>query len=129
MPIPAPVWVSGSPPQRHPQGPFPADLLEEAEEDLETLPACYDRRRNRTQARVWDHSQVFSTVHWSTPGYYNSCPRDILLTVGDQITRPNVIRGRSQETFSYRDLLLECLASGSRWYSAPRPCFLMTFRF
>ena len=35
-----------------------------------------------------------------------------------------MIRGRSQETFSYRDLLLEYLASGSRWYSAPRPMLL-----
>ena len=109
-----------------PQGPFPADLLEEAEEDLETF-ASVLRQADVTVRRpeVWDHGQVFSTVHWSTPGYYNYCPRDILLTVGDQIIEtPNVIRGRSQETFSYRDLLLEYLASGSRWYSAPRPMLL-----
>ena len=109
-----------------PQGPFPADLLEEAEEDLEIF-ASVLRQAGVTVRRpeVWDHGQVFSTVHWSTPGYYNYCPRDILLTVGDQIIEtPNVIRGRSQETFSYRDLLLEYLASGSRWYSAPRPMLL-----
>ena len=43
-------------------------------------------------------------------------------SVGDQIIEtPCVIRGRSQETFSYRDMLMEFMASGARWYSAPRP--------
>ena len=59
------------------------------------------------------------------PGYYNYCPRDILLVVGDQIIEtPNVIRSRSQETFSYRKLLIEYLKSGARWYSAPKPMLL-----
>ena len=106
-----------------PQGPFPADLIEEAEEDLETFVAVLERAGvSVRRPSLWEHDRVFSTVHWSTPGYYNYCPRDILLTVGDQIIEtPNVIRGRSQETFSYRELLLEYMASGARWYSAPRP--------
>lgn len=106
-----------------PQGRFPEHIIEEAEEDLETF-ASVLRQAGVTVRRPdpWDHDATFSTVHWSSPGYYNYCPRDILLTVADQIIEtPNVIRGRSQETFSYRDLLLEYMASGARWYSAPRP--------
>ncbi|MDG1012691.1 MAG: inosamine-phosphate amidinotransferase 1 [Luminiphilus sp.] len=113
----------GRPLDTIPQGPFPAQILEEAEEDLATFASVLEQA-NVTVRRPspWNHDGVFSTVHWSTPGYYNYCPRDILLTVGDQILEtPNVIRGRSQETFSYRELLLEYMASGSRWFSAPRP--------
>jgi N-dimethylarginine dimethylaminohydrolase len=113
----------GRPLHTIPQGPFPAKIIEEAEEDLATF-ASVLKQGNVTVRRPspWDHDSVFSTIHWSTPGYYNYCPRDILLTVGDQILEtPNVIRGRSQETFSYRELLLEYMASGSRWFSAPRP--------
>ena len=54
-------------------------------------------------------------------GYYNYCPRDILLVIGDQIIEtPNVIRSRAQETFSYRALLMDYMKSGAKWYSAPR---------
>ena len=113
----------GRPLNTIPQGPFPAKIIEEAEEDLATF-ASVLKQGNVTVRRPspWDHDSVVSTIHWATPGYYNYCPRDILLTVGDQILEtPNVIRGRSQETFSYRELLLEYMASGSRWFSAPRP--------
>ena len=45
--------------------------------------------------------------------------------IGDQIIEtPNVIRSRSQESFSYRSMMVEYLRSGARWYSAPRPMLL-----
>jgi hypothetical protein len=66
-----------------------------------------------------------STIHWETEGYYNYCPRDIMLVIGNQIIEtPNVIRGRSQETFSYRNLLLDYMRSGAKWISAPKPMLL-----
>ena len=37
---------------------------------------------------------------------------------------PNVIRARSQETFSYRSLLLDYMKSGAKWISAPKPMLL-----
>ena len=44
-----------------------------------------------------------------------------MMVIGDQIIEtPNVIRSRSQETFSYRALLMEYMNSGASWYSAPR---------
>ena len=109
-----------------PHGPFPQQIIEETEEDLSVFVAVLTElgvavRRPET----WPHAHRFSTVHWEAQGYYNYCPRDILLVVGDQVIEtPNVIRSRAQETFSYRSLLLEYLKSGARWYGAPKPMLL-----
>jgi hypothetical protein len=46
----------------------------------------------------------------------------VLLVIGDTIIEtPNVIRGRSLETGSYRRLLMEYYDSGAKWFSAPKP--------
>jgi N-dimethylarginine dimethylaminohydrolase len=48
-----------------------------------------------------------------------------MLVIGDQIIEtPNVIRSRYQETFSYREMMVDYLKSGARWYSAPKPMLL-----
>jgi N-dimethylarginine dimethylaminohydrolase len=45
-----------------------------------------------------------------------------LLVIGDKIIEtPNVIRSRSLETGSYRDLLMEYFSDGAVWLSAPKP--------
>lgn len=109
-----------------PQGRFPQRIIDEAEEDLEAFAAVL-RAAGVTVRRpeVWDHDKPFGTTQWSTPGYYNYCPRDILLVLGDRLLEtPNVIRGRWQETFSYRTLLMEYMHSGARWFSAPKPMLL-----
>jgi N-dimethylarginine dimethylaminohydrolase len=109
-----------------PQGPFPQQIIEETEEDLEDLVAALQQagvtvRRPET----WPHDAEFSTIHWKSRGYYNYCPRDVLLVIGDQIIEtPNVIRGRSQETFGYRKILMDYFRSGAKWYSAPKPMLL-----
>jgi N-dimethylarginine dimethylaminohydrolase len=109
-----------------PQGPFPQRIIEETEEDLDAFVAVLTKlgitvRRPET----WPHEARFSTIHWESQGYYNYCPRDILLVIGDQIIEtPNVIRSRALETFSYRALMVDYLKSGARWYGAPRPMLL-----
>jgi len=109
-----------------PQGPFPQWIIEETGEDLAAFAAVLEEagvtvRRPTT----WAHDASFSTIHWESQGFYNYCPRDVLLVIGDQVIEtPNVIRSRAQETFSYRDLLVEYLESGARWFSAPRPMLL-----
>lgn len=109
-----------------PQGPFPEWIIEETEEDLNTFVEALEGlgvvvKRPQT----WPHSADFSTLDWTAKGYYNYCPRDIMLVIGDQIIEtPNVIRGRSLETFSYRELLIDYLKSGAKWYSAPQPMLL-----
>jgi N-dimethylarginine dimethylaminohydrolase len=109
-----------------PRGPFPQRVIEETEEDLnrfaETLEDLGVKVR---RPDAWPHEATFSTIHWQSHGYYNYCPRDVMMVVGDQIIEtPNVIRSRSQETYSYRGLLMEYMASGARWISAPKPMLL-----
>jgi len=109
-----------------PQGPFPQQIIEETEEDLNAFAAVLEElgitvRRPET----WPHEAKFSTIHWESQGFYNYCPRDIMLVIGDHIIEtPNVIRSRAQETFSYRTMMVEYLKSGAKWYSAPKPMLL-----
>ncbi|WP_205853402.1 amidinotransferase [Zhengella mangrovi] len=109
-----------------PQGPFPQYIIDEAEEDLNTFVKALEGEGVKVRRpATWPHDAKFSTINWETEGYYNYCPRDIMLVIGDQIIEtPCVIRGRSQETFSYREMLMDYLKAGARWYSAPRPMLL-----
>ena len=86
-----------------PRGPFPRQIVEETEEDLaEFVRALEENGVTVRRPDPWPHDAEFSTVHWSSSGYYNYCPRDIMLVVGDQILEtPNVIRSRSQETSGF----------------------------
>ena len=105
-----------------PQGPFPEQIIEETEEDLQRFVDTLEAGGIKVRRPDWPHEQPIKTPHWETQGYYNYCPRDVLLVVGDTIIEtPNVIRGRSLETGSYRRLLMEYYDSGARWFSAPKP--------
>ena len=109
-----------------PQGPFPQKIIEETEEDLDAFTAVLEEHGVTVRRpETWPHEARFSSIHWESEGYYNYCPRDVLLVIGDQIIEtPNVIRSRAQETFSYRKLLVQYLQSGAKWYSAPKPMLL-----
>jgi N-dimethylarginine dimethylaminohydrolase len=109
-----------------PRGPFPQRIIEETEEDLNEFAQILTRQGVTVKRpQTWPHDAKFSTIHWEAEGYYNYCPRDVLLVIGDQIIEtPNVIRSRAQEAFSYRPLLLDYMRSGARWYSAPKPMLL-----
>jgi len=113
-------------PEEIPQGPFPEQIIEETEEDLNAFVAVLEGQGVTVKRpETWPHEARFSTIHWESQGYYNYCPRDIILVIGDQIIEtPNVIRSRAQETFSYRTILIDYLKSGARWYSAPKPMLL-----
>lgn len=109
-----------------PRGPFPQRIIEEAEEDIaEFIKVLEKLGISVKRPETWPHEAKFSTIHWESEGYYNYCPRDVLLVIGDQIIEtPNVIRSRAQETFSYRAMMVDYLRSGARWYSAPKPMLL-----
>jgi N-dimethylarginine dimethylaminohydrolase len=111
-----------------PRGPFPNKIIEETEEDLNKfVQVLTDLGVTVRRPQTWPHEAGFSTIHWESQGYYNYCPRDIMMVIGDQIIEtPNVIRSRAQEAFSYRKLLMEYMESGARWYSAPKPMLLDT---
>jgi N-dimethylarginine dimethylaminohydrolase len=109
-----------------PQGPFPEQIIEETEEDLNAFVAVLeDLGVTVKRPETWPHEAKFSTINWESEGYYNYCPRDIMLVIGDQVIEtPNVIRSRYQESFSYRAMMVDYLKSGARWYSAPKPMLL-----
>ena len=109
-----------------PRGPFPQRIIEETEEDLNGFVGILERLGITVKRpETWPHDASFSTINWQSQGYYNYCPRDVFLVIGDHIIEtPNVIRSRAQETFSYRALLLDYMKSGAKWYSAPKPMLL-----
>jgi N-dimethylarginine dimethylaminohydrolase len=109
-----------------PRGPFDERVIEETEEDLHEFSEMLEGFGVKVRRpEAWPHDAIFSTINWESHGYYNYCPRDVLIVVGDQIIEtPNVIRSRSQETYSYRTLLMEYMRSGAKWISAPKPMLL-----
>lgn len=106
-----------------PRGPYSEQVIEETEEDLaELVNALESLDITVKRPEIWRHDQPLSNQLWSACGFYNYCPRDVLLVVGDRIIEsPNVIRGRYHETFSYRKILSEYLDDGAKWFSAPKP--------
>ncbi|MFI9322638.1 inosamine-phosphate amidinotransferase 1 [Kitasatospora aureofaciens] len=109
-----------------PSGPFPEHVVEETEAELAEL--CGELTKLGIKVRrpePRDHSAVLSTPHWQTDGFYDYCPRDGLLTVGQTVIEaPMVLRSRFLESLAYKDLLLEYFDSGARWLSAPKPRLL-----
>ncbi len=106
-----------------PRGPFPQWIIDETEEDLSEFIAVLEGQGVTVKRpEIWPHEAAFSTNDWESQGFYNYCPRDLMLVIGDQIIEtPNVIRSRAQESFSYRAMMVDYLKSGAKWYSAPRP--------
>lgn len=109
-----------------PSGPYAPQVIEEAQEELDLLAQAlvdlgvvvHRPQPRETKGRI-------STPDWSTDGFYDYCPRDVLLTVGDLVVEtPMVLRSRFLEPFAYKDLLIECMKNGSRWISAPKPRLL-----
>jgi N-dimethylarginine dimethylaminohydrolase len=112
--------------QQIPSGPFPKRVLEETAEDLDALASAL-RRLGIVVRRPEpiDHSRVFASPDWQSDGFFNYCPRDSLLVLGNTlIETPMVLRARQHENHAYRGLLREYLLSGARWLAAPRPRLL-----
>lgn len=118
-------WA-GRPFDTIPSGPIPQSVVDETEEDLDVFATSLRRLGIVVKGPDdWPHDLEFSTPFWTTRGFYNYCPRDIFMVIGDQIIEtPNTIRGRYLESFSYRRILMEYLQAGARWYSAPKPMLL-----
>lgn len=55
-------------------------------------------------------------------GMYAAMPRDILMTIGDEIIEaPMAWKSRFFEYRAYRSLLKEYFMGGARWTTAPKP--------
>ncbi|WBB63033.1 amidinotransferase [Streptomyces sp. WMMC500] len=69
-----------------------------------------------------DHRRRYATPDWASRGFANSCPRDSLLVIGDEIIEaPMAWPCRYYETFSYRSLVTDYFRRGARWTAAPKP--------
>lgn len=106
-----------------PSGPYPPQVIEEAEADLARL--CEELEKLGVQVdrpEFADPSLEFSSPHWRTEGYYSYCPRDSVLVHGSHlIEAPMPLRSRFYETQAYKSLFLEGLRGGCRWVCAPKP--------
>ena len=71
---------------------------------------------------VTNHRRRFGTPQWSSRGFCNTCPRDSMLVIGDEIIEtPMAWPCRYFETHSYRAILKDYFHRGARWTSAPKP--------
>src|SRR4029078_8328410 len=97
-----------------PHGPFPQRIIDETEEDLNEFEQILEKAGVTVKRPdTWAHEGKVSTINWEPQGYYNYCPRNIMLVIGDQIIeKPNVMRSRTQEPFSYRTVLIDYRESG-----------------
>jgi glycine amidinotransferase len=69
-----------------------------------------------------DYKASFGAPGWTSRGFCNSCPRDSLLVIGDEVIEtPMAWPCRYFETHSYRGILKDYFRQGARWTSAPKP--------
>tara|TARA_Y100000004_G_scaffold162522_1_gene191335 strand:- start:32 stop:1078 length:1047 start_codon:yes stop_codon:yes gene_type:complete len=108
------------------RGPYPKWIIDEANEDLNKLADCLIKLDIKVRRpSITNHSKTFSTPDWDSTGWYNYCPRDLLLPLDNLIIDcPSAMRSRYFETFAYRDFLYEQFEEGAQWISAPKPKLL-----
>ena len=106
------------------EGYYPKQVIEETKEDLEELVSTLKSFRvSVKRPTTQDNSKPFlSNGEWMSDGYYNYCPRDSVVVIGDTIIEsPMALRSRYFETFSFRDEFIDYMKKGTRWVSAPKP--------
>ncbi|MFJ8535432.1 amidinotransferase [Streptomyces sp. NPDC093591] len=102
---------------------YPRVLIERAQYELDGFIALL-RSLGITVMRpdAVDHRRRFGTPDWSSRGFCNTCPRDSLLVIGDEIIEtPMAWPCRYFETHSYRAILKDYFRRGARWTAAPKP--------
>ncbi|ESQ12656.1 MAG: hypothetical protein N838_24245 [Thiohalocapsa sp. PB-PSB1] len=106
-----------------PSGPFPEQVLAEAEEDLDALAALLSANGVQVmRPEPVDCAATTRTPDWASDDLYNYCPRDLLLALGDTVIEcPTPMRARYLEARAYRHLMHQAIRAGSRWIAAPRP--------
>jgi glycine amidinotransferase/scyllo-inosamine-4-phosphate amidinotransferase 1 len=80
-------------------GPFPDRIVEETNEDLDRFSEDLTQLGIKVfRPRPVDFSDLYTTDDWTVDGNYGYCPRDSVLTVGNQaIETPMVLRHRQNE--------------------------------
>ncbi|MGW0117606.1 amidinotransferase [Streptomyces sp. NPDC003327] len=102
---------------------YPRVLVEPARQEIEGLVTLLESLGVTVRRPdPFDHRRRFRTPGWSSRGFCNSCPRDSLLVVGDEIIEtPMAWPCRYFETEAYRTVLKDYFRRGARWTAAPKP--------
>jgi scyllo-inosamine-4-phosphate amidinotransferase 1 len=110
----------------HMEGPLPQWVIDEANEDIDGLADVLESLGVKVhRPKIIDWNQKFSTLDWSSKGWYSWCPRDLILPLGDMlIETPSPVRSRYFETKLYEDILYQAFEDGALWISAPKPRLL-----
>jgi len=88
-------------------GPYPERVIEESNEDLDLFAADLEKMGIRVRRPApADFTELYATEDWEVDGCYSYCPRDAILTIGDQaIESPMSLRHRQNEGRLYRHLV------------------------
>jgi glycine amidinotransferase len=102
---------------------YPRRLIEPAQRELDRFVTLLGSLGiTVTRPDAVDHRHRFATPDWSSRGFCNTCPRDSMLVIGDEIIEtPMAWPCRYFETHSYRTLLKDYFRRGARWTAAPKP--------
>jgi glycine amidinotransferase/scyllo-inosamine-4-phosphate amidinotransferase 1 len=104
--------------QNIPTGPYPQKVMEETYEDLENI--CSKLRELGVKVHrpfKRDFSEKRGNDLWQVDGYYNYCPRDSMLVVGDKvIATPMTLRHRQFESETCKPLI-----HPDHWVDFPKP--------
>ena len=104
--------------QNIPTGPYPQKVMEEMREDLEEICDTFTKlgvKVHRPAPR--DFSEKRTNGEWEVDGYYNYCPRDSMLVVGDKvIATPMTLRHRQFESETCKHLV-----DPKHWIDFPKP--------
>lgn len=105
------------------QGPHEQRVIDECNEDLEKLSETLVNLGIKVhRPDPVDHSKTFSTPEWETTGWYNFCPRDLLIPLDNLILEAaSPVRARQYETRAYYNYLYQQVEEGVEWIKAPTP--------
>lgn len=106
-----------------PGGYYLERIIEETKEDLNVFHKQLEQAGVKVyRPDITKTHLMHGTPNWRTDSYYNYCPRDSAIIIGDTILEtPMPLRSRYFETFSLRKIFKQYSKNGSRWISAPKP--------
>ena len=89
-----------------PTGPYPQQIIEETNEDLDKFSDDLTKMGIRVhRPQLADFSEIYETADWKVDGYHAYCPRDSIFTIGNEaIETPMVLRHRQNEARLFRHI-------------------------
>jgi len=103
--------------------PFPQEHLNKAHAEIEEF--CNVLRHEGVEVKrpePMNFGADYKTPDFESTGMYAAMPRDILITVGDEIIEaPMAWRARFFEYRAYRSLIKDYFRDGAKWTTAPKP--------